>query len=58
MNVESEWPLDRSFYNYMIRKYGDESKFNDVHHYETVDVVDSLGRTVIRGGLQVPQIMS
>ena len=56
MNVASEWPKDHiSFYNYMIRKYGDESKFNDVHHYETVDVVDSLGRTVIRGGLQVPQ---
>ena len=56
MNVASEWPKDQiSFYNYMIRKYGDESKFNDVHHYETIDVVDSLGRTVIRGGLQVPQ---
>ena len=39
----------------MIRKYGDESKFNDVHHYETIDVVDSLGRIIIRGGLQVPQ---
>ena len=56
MNVGSEWPKDQvSFYNYMIRKYGDESKFNDVHHYETIDVVDSLGRIVIRGGLQVPQ---
>ena len=56
MNVASEWPKDQvSFYNYMIRKYGDESKFNDVHHYETIDVVDSLGRIVIRGGLQVPQ---
>lgn len=56
MNVASEWPKDQvSFYNYMIRKYGDESKFNDVHHYETIDVVDSLERIVIRGGLQVPQ---
>ena len=56
MNVASEWPKDQvSFYNYMIRKYGDESKFNDVHHYETIDVVDSLGRIVIRGGLEVPQ---
>ena len=56
MNVASEWPKDQvSFYNYMIRKYGDESKFNDVHHYETIDVVDSLDRIIIRGGLQVPQ---
>ena len=39
MNVVSEWPKDQvSFYNYMIRKYGDESKFNDVHHYETVEL--------------------
>ena len=56
MNVASEWPKDQvSFYNYMIRKYGDEFKFNDVHHYETIDIVDSLGRIVIRGGLEVPQ---
>ena len=56
MNVASEWPKDQvSFYNYMIRKYGDESKFNDVHHYETIDVTDSLDRIIIRGGLQVPQ---
>ena len=56
MNVASEWPKDQvSFYNYMIRKYGDESKFYDIHHYETIDVTDSLGRIVIRGGLQVPQ---
>ena len=56
MNVASEWPMSQvSFYNYMIRKYGDESKFNDVHHYETKEIRDSLGRVVTRAGLEVPQ---
>lgn len=56
MNVATEWPKDQvSFYNYMIRKYGDESKFYDIHHYETINVVDSLGRVVIRGGFEVPK---
>ena len=56
MNVTTEWPKDQnSFNNYMIRKYGDESKFYDIHHYETVDVFDSIGRIVVRGGLEVPK---
>ena len=56
MNVASEWPMGQvSFYNYLIRKYGDESKFNDVHHYETKEIRDSLGRVVTRAGLEVPQ---
>lgn len=55
MNVATEWPKDQvSFYNYMIRKYGDEAKFNEIHHYETVEIVDTLDRVVIRGGLEVP----
>ena len=56
MNVASEWPMNQvSFYNYMIRKYGDESKFNDVHHYETKEIKDSIGRIVTRAGLEVPK---
>ena len=55
MNVATEWPKDQvSFYNYMIRKYGDESKFNEIHHYETVEIMDTLDRVVVRGGLEVP----
>ena len=56
MNVASEWPMSQaSFYNYMIRKYGDESKFYDVHHYETKEIRDSIGRIVTRAGLEVPK---
>lgn len=56
MNVATEWPKDQvSFYNYMVRKYGDETKFYDIHHYETIDITDTLGRIVTRGGLEVPK---
>ena len=56
MNVESEWPLDSvSFHNYMVRKYGDDDeKLSAIHHYETTDVKDSLGRIIVRAGLEVP----
>lgn len=56
MNVTSEWPMDQvSFHNYMIRKYGNESKFYDIHHYETKEIKDSIGRVVTRAGLEVPK---
>ena len=56
LNVESEWPLSQeSFYKYMIRKYGSEPNFYTVHHYETIEVKDSLGRIIIREGFQVPE---
>ena len=56
MNIESEWPLDSvSFYNYMLRKYGDETKFYEIHHYETTEVKDSLDRVIIESGLEVPE---
>lgn len=56
MNITSEWPMTQdSFYNYMIRKYGDESKFTEIHHYETVDIRDSIGRLMVRAGFEVPE---
>tara|TARA_B100000085_G_scaffold44178_1_gene37292 strand:+ start:2037 stop:2708 length:672 start_codon:yes stop_codon:yes gene_type:complete len=56
LNVESEWPLSQeSFYKYMIRKYSSEPNFYNVHHYETIEVKDSLGRIIIREGFQVPE---
>ena len=56
MNWESEWPMDtESFHNYLMRKYGSEDALLEVHHYETMEVTDSLGRTIVREGLEVPQ---
>ena len=56
INVGSEWPLTQeSFVNYMTRKYGAEENFYKAHHYETVEVKDSIGRVIVRPGLQVPK---
>lgn len=56
INVGSEWPLTQeSFVNYMTRKYGAEENFYKPHHYETVEVKDSIGRVIVRSGLQVPK---
>ena len=56
INVGSEWPLTQeSFVNYMTRKYGTEENFYKPHHYETVEVKDSIGRVIVRPGLQVPK---
>ena len=55
INVQSEWPLsNESFENYMTNKYGSIDKFYEVHHYETKEITDSIGRVVVRGGLEVP----
>lgn len=55
INVEEEWPLSQqSFYNFMLSKYGSETAFNNPHHYETVQVKDSNGRTILKAGLEVP----
>jgi hypothetical protein len=56
VNVGSEWPMTQeSFSKYMTRKYGAELNFYKPHHYETVEVKDSIGRIIVRPGLQVPK---
>ena len=55
LNVQSEWPLsDESFNNYMIDKYGSEDNFYTVRHYVTKEIKDSIGRIIVRPGLEVP----
>ena len=55
LNVQSEWPLsDESFNNYMIDKYGSEDNLYTVRHYVTKEIKDSIGRIIVRPGLEVP----
>jgi|TARA_E500000318_G_scaffold107365_3_gene116537 hypothetical protein len=55
LNVQSEWPLsNEAFEKYMLEKYGSEDKFYTVHHYETKEITDSIGRIIVRAGLEVP----
>ena len=56
MNVQSEWPLPQtSFDKILLDKYGSyETLYSGVHHYETVEIKNSNGATVLPGGLQTP----
>ena len=59
INQVEEWPLDQqSFQNYLVSKYGSEENIHTVHHYESNEIKDSVGRVVFPGGLEVPQNIS
>lgn len=55
INVQSEWPLlQDDFDRYLIEKYGDyNTLYNGIHHYETSEVKNSQGVTVVPSGLEV-----
>jgi hypothetical protein len=54
-NIQTEWPLpQQQFDNYVLEKYGDyDTLYNGIHHYETVEVVNSQGVVIVPAGLQV-----
>jgi len=56
LNVQTEWPLPQtSFDQILLEKYGSyETLYSGVHHYETVEVKNSRGITVLPGGLKTP----
>jgi len=55
INVQSEWPMSQDdFERYVLDKYGDyETLYSGIHHYETVEIKNSQGVTVVSAGLQV-----
>lgn len=55
VNVYDEWPLSQqSFENFLVEKYGTNDKINEVHHYESQEVLTSNGITILKEGLIVP----
>jgi hypothetical protein len=48
-NIQTEWPLSQTnFDNYMLTKYGTyENLYSGIHHYETIEVKNSEGVTII-----------
>ncbi len=59
LNVESEWPLSQeSFHNYLMTKYNTEENIYGVHHYETIQILNSEGKIIIKKGLEVPKDFS
>jgi hypothetical protein len=55
LNVQSEWPLPQTdFDRFVLDKYGDyDTLYNGIHHYETTEVKNSQGVTIVPAGLQV-----
>ena len=54
LNVQTEWPLSQdSFQNFLNNKYGSDENIFGVHHYETIQVTDSLGATIVPAKLIV-----
>ena len=59
INVTNEWPMDQiSYDNYTLNKYGSYEKLYSVRHYETDLVKDSLGTTIVKKGMEVPENFS
>ena len=58
-NIRDQWPLSNNdLYDYMLDKYGSESALSEPHHYETKEIRDDSGRTILAGGLQVDKDFS
>ena len=56
MNVQAEWPLSQAAFNdFLIKKYGDIEKSNNIHHYETREMKNDSGEIIIPKGLNVPK---
>ena len=59
ISIQTEWPMTQyNFDQYLLDKYGTYDKINDTHHYETIEIRDSTGVAVLKGGLNVPSDFS
>lgn len=55
VNFQDEWPMSqRSFEKYMYGKYVTDQNINSIHHYETLEVRNSIGDIIVPSGLTVP----
>ena len=59
INIQQEWPLEhQSYYTYLIGKYGSDAALQNVHHYETREIKNSVGKVIVPEGLEVPSDFS
>ena len=58
INIQTEWPLPQLDFNrFLLDKYkNDYNKiYNEIHHYETVEVKNTNGIIIVPEGLEVSQ---
>jgi hypothetical protein len=54
LNIQTEWPLPQSsFDTFLLEKYDSYENIYAVHHYETIEVNNTNGITIIPSGLRV-----
>jgi hypothetical protein len=55
LNIQSEWPMTQTtFEQVMLERYGTyDNLYNGIHHYETEEIKNSLGITVLSSGLRL-----
>lgn len=55
LNIQSEWPMtQKTFNDVMLERYGSyDNLYNGIHHYETEEIKNSLGITVLKGGIRL-----
>jgi hypothetical protein len=54
-NVRSEWPMTQSdLNNYLLQKYT-ENELSQVHHYETIEIKNSIGNILLKPGIKVKE---
>lgn len=59
INVRDEWPLSsQAFYAYLIDTYGNDQNLQNIHHYETIQVVDLSGRVLLPKGIRTKEMKS
>ena len=59
INVQNEWPLSQiAFENYVLDKYGTLANLDEIHHYESNEVIDSTGVIIFPKGVRVSAAQS
>ena len=55
LNIQTEWPMtQRTFDEVMLERYGSyENLYSGIHHYETTEIKNSFGVTVLKSGLRL-----
>lgn len=55
VNIQTEWPMtQQAFDTFLLGKYGDyETLYSGIHHYETPEIKNSQGVTIVPAGLEV-----
>lgn len=54
INVSNEWPMNQnSFNNYLLEKYQTYENIYATHHYETIQIKDSIENIIVNSGIVV-----